>query len=80
VYDNLAKLDGNYAKLLTDTISKVKKQIDAAKAVLSGTNATMNTLEAQIRTAVSKLPQARHQHEQAGNRQSGEQLPACLWR
>ena len=37
---------------MADVISSVKKEVDAAKAGLTSTNNELNTLEAQLRSAV----------------------------
>lgn len=54
IYDNLLKVGENYSKIVTDTLGKVKKEVDAAKAEINSSNAELNALEAQIRSAVVK--------------------------
>lgn len=54
IFDNWIKADANHLKVITDTIDKVKKEINAAKSVLESTNAQLNGLESQIRALVTK--------------------------
>jgi len=54
IYDNLGKVGDNYLKGLTDTVGKVKKEVEAAKAELNSTNGEMNALEAQVRATSVK--------------------------
>jgi len=46
------KLNDNYLKSMSDTISKVRKELDAAKSAMNSANADLNSLEAQMRAAV----------------------------
>ena len=52
IFDRMLKLGEDVAKARADVIASVKKEIDAAKAGLTSTNNELNTLEAQIRSAV----------------------------
>lgn len=51
-FDQLAKLNDGYDKMVADAIAKVRTQIGGAKAEMSSQNAELNSLEAQIRSAV----------------------------
>ncbi len=52
VFDRIMKLGDDRLKAITDVIGKVRKEVDAAKAGLTSTNNELNTLEAQIRSAI----------------------------
>lgn len=52
IFDRMLKVGEEVAKARSDVIASVKKEVDAAKAALTSTNNELNTLEAQIRTAV----------------------------
>ena len=52
IFDRILKLGEEVAKSVTDVIGNVKKEVAAAKAGLTSTNNELNTLEAQIRSAV----------------------------
>lgn len=52
IFDKKSKLGEDFAKCQADAIASVKKEVEAAKAGMTSTNNEMNTLEAQIRSAV----------------------------
>jgi chromosome segregation ATPase len=54
IFDNLMKVYEGVAKVQSDTISKVKKEVDAAKAGMNSANSELNSLEAQIRAVIVK--------------------------
>ena len=54
IFDRMIKLGDDFMKHLHDSIGKVKKEVDAAKAGLTSTNTELNTLEAQIRAIIVK--------------------------
>lgn len=54
IFDNLMKVSEGVAKAQSDTISKVKKEVDAAKAGMNSANSELNSLEAQIRAVIVK--------------------------
>ncbi len=51
-FDQIAKLNDSYDKMTADGIAKARTQINGVKAEMSSANSELNSLEAQIRSAV----------------------------
>lgn len=52
VFDRWTKVSSNAEKVMSDAITKVKKEIAATQGVLNSTNAQLNALEGEMRKAV----------------------------